>query len=624
MSFTKKSKKLCKLAAKIIASPIREFILIALIAGAFSFSYFFPDYRLPVLLAALLGSLATFWQAFRVLLFERRVSIETFNSAALIVSFVTAEFSSAAFIALMLLFAELLEWNTRTRSSRAIEELLKLKPLKAFREKGGEKEEVLAEDIKKGDVIVVESGARIPVDGVVIFGGASVNESSVTGESLPAQKTIGDKVFGSTLNESGILKVRAERVGKESTLERMVELMKKAAENKSRPEKIADKFAALFLPVVALAGAATYFLSGNVSMTVAIFLVACADDIAVAIPLAMTAAIGRAAKRGVIIKGGEWLDVLSKMRTLVLDKTGTLTYGVFSVRDVKIEPGVSENEFWQSAAVAEKFSEHAVARAIFREAMKRVGEIPDPDEFKVYGGSGVIAKHGNNEIVIGDESILVPAGISESAIKDKYKDLFAAGRAKAYAFLNKKLIGAFVLDDIPRPEAAESVKKLTDIGVKRIIMFTGDNPRVAADVARALGIKEFRASMSPEEKLLALEAVEEESGPVGMVGDGINDAPALARANIGIAMGGTGTAVAVEAADAIILPDDLGRISEIILLGRKTLSVIKGDIVIWFFSNAIGFALVFSGVFGPALAAFYNFITDFLPLINSARLFREK
>ncbi|KKU17277.1 MAG: Copper/silver-translocating P-type ATPase [Candidatus Azambacteria bacterium GW2011_GWB2_46_37] len=190
--------------------------------------------------------------------------------------------------------------------------------------------------------------------------------------------------------------------------------------------------------------------------------------------------------------------------------------------------------------------------------------------------------------------------------------------------MNKKLIGAFVLDDIPRPEAAESVKKLTDIGVKRIIMFTGDNPRVAADVARALGIKEFRASMSPEEKLLALEAVEEESGPVGMVGDGINDAPALARANIGIAMGGTGTAVAVEAADAIILPDDLGRISEIILLGRKTLSVIKGDIVIWFFSNAIGFALVFSGVFGPALAAFYNFITDFLPLINSARLFREK
>ncbi|KKU38916.1 MAG: Copper/silver-translocating P-type ATPase, partial [Candidatus Azambacteria bacterium GW2011_GWE2_46_45] len=263
-------------------------------------------------------------------------------------------------------------------------------------------------------------------------------------------------------------------------------------------------------------------------------------------------------------------------------------------------------------AVAEKFSEHAVARAIFREAMKRVGEIPDPDEFKVYGGSGVIARRGNDEIVIGDESILVPAGISESAIKDKYKELFAAGRAKAYAFLNKKLIGAFVLDDIPRPEAAESIKKLTDIGVRRIIMFTGDNPRVAADVARALGIKEFRASMSPEE------------GPVGMVGDGINDAPALARANIGIAMGGTGTAVAVEAADAIILPDDLGRISEIILLGRKTLSVIKGDIVIWFFSNAIGFALVFSGVFGPALAAFYNFITDFLPLINSARLFREK
>lgn len=613
-----------KSAVRIIASPIREFILIALIAGAFGFSYLFPDYRLPILAAALLGSLATFWQAFRVLLFEHRVSIETFNSAALVVSFVTGEFSSAAVIALMLLFAELLEWRTRTRAGRAIEELLKLKPLKAFREKDGEKEEVVVEDIKKGDVIVVETGARIPVDGVVIFGGASVNESSVTGESLPVKKVAGDKVLGSTLNESGILKVRAERVGKESTLERMIELMKEAAKNKSRPEKIADRFAALFLPVVAFAGAATYFLTGNVSMTAAIFLVACADDIAVAIPLAVTAAIGRAAKRGVVIKGGEWLDVLSKIKTLVLDKTGTLTYGVFSVRDAKMESGVSEDEFWQAVAVAEKFSEHALGRAIFREAIKHIGQIPDPDKFKVYGGSGVIAKRGNDEIVIGDESILTDANIPESAIKGKYEDLLAAGRAKAYVFLNKKLIGAFALDDTPRPEAAASVRKLSDIGVKRIIMFTGDNPKVAADVARSLGIEEFRASMSPEEKLLALEKVEQESGPIGMVGDGINDAPALARADVGIAMGGAGTAVAVEAADAVVLSDDLGRIPEIVTLGRKTLSVIKGDIIIWFFTNAIGFTLVFLGVFGPALAAFYNFITDFFPLLNSTRLFREK
>lgn len=609
--------------SKIISSPVREFILIALVAAAFGFNFLFGEYQAVIFFAALIGSLPTLKKTFYSLLRERRITIELFNSFALTVSFVSGEFSSAAFIVLMLLFAEILEWRTSSNSRHAVEELLKLKPLKALKEKNGETEEILVDDIKKGDTIIVKTGARIPADGIVIFGAASVNESSVTGESMPVKKIIGDKVIGSTLNESGVLKILVQKVGKDSTLERMVELIKEAARNKSRVEKIADKFASLFLPFVGAAGVFAYFLTGNIETMVAIFLVACADDMAVAIPLAMTAAQGRAAKRGVIVKGGEWFDVLSKIKTLVLDKTGTLTYGSFSVSESKIEPWISENDFLFAVAVAEKFSEHHIGRAIFKTAASRFEAIPEPDEIKVYGGSGIIARYKNNEIVIGDESILMKSGIDGGLIKEKLKELSLNAAAKTFVFVNKRFAGVIMLADIPRREAAESLKKLADIGVKRVIMFTGDNESAAEKTANALGIKEFHAGMSPEDKLRELELLEKESGPVCVIGDGINDAPALARADIGIAMGGAGMAVAVEAADAIILIDNLSRVPEMILLGRKTMSVIKGDAIIWFLSNVIGFAFVFLGLFGPALAAFYNFATDFLPLINSSRLFKK-
>jgi Cd2+/Zn2+-exporting ATPase len=313
---------------------------------------------------------------------------------------------------------------------------------------------------------------------------------------------------------------------------------------------------------------------------------------------------------------------LSKVTILVLDKTGTLTYGALSVRQVNIAPGIRENEFWQLVGMAEKFSEHPAGKAVFREARARQDRIPDPDETHSYKGSGIMAKYRGREIAVGSEEFFRELDIPLE--REMRAEVIAEGEKGATVLLvsfDRKFAGTITLADAPRPEAKESLAELERLGIARIIMFTGDNEVVARRVAEELGIRRYRAAMKPEDKMRELEILLKD-GPVAMVGDGVNDAPALARADVGIAMGGGGTAVAVEAADVVILTDDLSRLPEVIELSRRTLSVVKGNIVIWALSNILGFALVLTGIAGPALAAFYNFATDFFPLLNSVRLFR--
>lgn len=606
----------------IFEKPCRDYFFVALVIIALLFDFFIFHYTAVLFAATFITALPTFWGmlcSFR----ERRITIDTFNSFALVASFATGEMRAAAFIVLMLAAASILDWYTESRARDAVEELLKLKPPLALRETSGVIEEISAETVQEGDSIVIQAGSRVPVDGTIIFGSAYMNESSVTGESAPVERFVGDTVLSPTINESGAIKIRATRVGKNTTIERMASLVAEASRHKSSSEKLADRFAALFLPFVALLGAGTYLLTRNVSMMVAIFLVACADDMAVAIPLAITAALGKAAKRGVIIKGGERLDIIGRFKTLVLDKTGTLTYGVATVERALIEPGILETDFWKYIAVAEKFSEHHIGKAILREAARHISQIPDPDEFRVHKGSGVWARLGSREIIIGNQDMLSRYAVSlpdsGKAVFEDFQERY--GRTVILVFFDKTFAGMLVIADKVRDGAVESIRELKQLGIERILMFTGDNEYVAGEVAKWLGIDAFHASMTPEEKLRELEVLIAQ-GITGMVGDGINDAPALARSDVGIAMGGTGTAAAVAAADVVILTDDLSRLPEMVRLARKTRSVIHGDIWIWALSNIFGFALVLTGVAGPALAAFYNFIADFFPLINSARLFR--
>lgn len=597
-----------------LKSPRREYVLIPLLIVALAVDLALPSAAGLLFGVAVLAALPTVASAL-VAARRRRITIETFNTFALVIAFAVTDARSAGFITLMLSFAGLLESFTARRTEHALEELLKLKPTQATIERGNsELVEVKVDDVAKDDTVVVRSGARVPVDGLVIFGSTYVNEAPVTGESAPVLKVVGDQVYSGTLVESGVLKVRATGVGKDSTIERMVTLMKDAAENKSKPERIADKFAGVFLPVVGLIGLLTYGVTRNLSMTAALFLVACADDMAVAIPLAVTAALGGAAKRGMLVKGGERLDALANLRTLVLDKTGTVTYGNMSVGACEFAAGVDEPSFWSAVAAAEKFTEHPVGRAVYRMAASKIETVTDPEKFASVAGGGVVASLHGSEIIIGAASLLEAHKISHPPADGDASSVFVA---KDGVFVCRMSV-----TDLPRPEAAQALWRLKKLGVKRIVMFTGDRPDAASRVAAALGIDEYRANMKPEDKVVELEKLLGQ-GPVGMVGDGVNDAPVLARADVGIAMGG-GAAVAIEAADVVIMVDDLSRLPELVELSRRSLSVIRSDVFIWAVSNLFGFVLVFTGVAGPALAATYNFVTDFFPLINSTRLFRRR
>jgi len=602
----------------------KEYSLIALVLLALVFYLIFPQSRVFLIITCVYGAFPILKEAVLDLWHQKKVTIVVFNAIALVASFVTFEFLSTAFIILMLTFARLLDGFTQGRANKAIEEILKLKPRTATREVNGLTEEVAVELVKVGDLVIVNTGARIPVDGKVVYGKAHINEAPLTGESRLVEKVVGDDVSSSTLNESGVIKIQATRVGKDSTVEQIAALVRSATKNKSKTEKLADRFAQIFLPIVALSGLAAYFITGKIETVVALFLVACADDMAVAIPLAITAALGKAAQRGVIIKGGEYIDVLRKMNTLVMDKTGTLTYGTLKIEHAIIEPRYSESDFWAFVAGAEKFSEHPVGKAIYRQAAKDSAMIPDPETFEVKKGSGLVANVRGQVVAIGNLKLLQELSYQlPPDILNKFKsEQSEHEETTVLVYINSAYAGIITVADVSRPEAPEALRKLSELGVSRLIMFTGDNEQVAKRVSARLGVPEFVASMSPEDKMLQLEKLTSQ-GTVGMIGDGINDAPSLARADVGIAMGGGGTSVAVEAANVVLLTDDLNRLPEIVKLCKKTMGVINGDMAIWLLTNVFGFAMVFAGFFGPALAALYNFITDFFPLINSARLFRN-
>ncbi len=606
-------------------SPRREYGIAVVVASALTLYFFLPQTEWFLVAVALLGSLPTAWGALGSVR-RLKINIDTFNILAIGISFATGEFSSAAFIVLMLDFARLLDWRTESRAHDAVKTLLQLKPTQAVREKDGGKEKISIEDVRENDVLIIEEGARIPADGTIIFGGGLLNESSVTGESVPIAKSVGDRLIAGTLNESGTMKLRVVRAGKDSTIEQMAQLIREAQKNKSRSERLADRFAGIFLPVVLAAGVITFIITRNISMTAALFLVACADDMAVAIPLAITASLGQAAKRGVIVKGGEWLDSLGAIDALVLDKTGTLTYGKFAFRDAVFVADVAPEKFWRMVGSAEKFSEHPAGNAIWKEAERRVRDIPDPMELKTHKGSGIWARVPGGEVAIGDEKLFAELGIAIApGVAEKFRQEIADhGGTTVLVSLEKKIVGLLSVADVPRAEAKESMLRLKQLGVRDLMMFTGDNDAVAKRVSAELGMDSYKASMLPDGKLSELEKLEKTGRRIAMVGDGVNDAPALARADVGIAMGSGGTAVAVESADIVILTDDLARIPEMITLGRRTASVIRWDVIIWVATNIVGFTLVFVSVLSPALAAFYNFATDFLPLLNSVRLFKKK
>jgi heavy metal translocating P-type ATPase len=554
---------------------------------------------------------------------NKKINVDLLAGVALTVSILNQQWASAVFINLMLTSARIFDAYTEDSARNAIRSLLKLRPEKVKVKRGEEIIEESISKIKKDDLIVVELGERIPVDGIVVSGQAQIDQSSLTGESLPVEKNEGDEVLSSTMNMSGSLVIRAEKVGEDTTFEKMVKLVEQSQKDKAGIQTTADKFTAWYISFTFVGAILIYAFSRDLNLVLSVLLVTCADDIAVAIPMAFSAGIASAAKKGIIIKGGSYLEGLMRVKTILVDKTGTLTKGKLKVSKVYVLGEKSQQEVASLAASADFFSEHPVAHAVIEYAESKNISFEKTEEFEEHSGQGSHAILKGKKIICGklaflqSEGVVIPPEQLNEMEKIKEQCL---GSILSVAY-DGKIIGIISLEDEIRSEAKETIERLHALGVEQVVMLTGDNEKVAKKVADSVGIKTFHANLLPEDKIEFIKKYLNKDHKVAMIGDGVNDAASLALADIGIAMGALGTDAAIEAADVALMKDNLSKVAEAIEMGKSVESISRQDFWIWGIVNTLGLGLVFAKIIGPEGAAAYNFITDFFPLINSMRMF---
>jgi len=570
--------------------------------------------------AAVVGTLPVFWSAACAVRAREWASMDMLASIALAFSFFAAQWSSAVFIALMLAAARILSSLTQERVEKSITGLLKLRPNTAKVEQHGRTETILLAEVKEGDIVVVDLGERVPIDGTIIDGSAALDESSLTGESLPIEKTSGAKVYSSTLVTNGNIHVQTERVGKDTTLERIIALVQSARAEKPKTQTLGEKFGKAYLILVFICSIVLLVITRNISLVLAVVLVVCADDIAVAIPIAYLRGISAAAKRGVIIKSARHLETLGNAQIVVFDKTGTLTKGKLAVAAVVAAADHTEGEVIEAGMLTSRRSKHPLSRAVVAYAVLQGVTGSEPESIEEISGRGIIAHAGNETFIIGRESFIELQGIAIPAeLKEKADVHSNEGRSVSYISHNNSVIGFVAVSDEVKENAKMAIAELKRLGIAKVVMLTGDNEHVARSVAEQIGIDDFRASLLPEDKVEVVKELRRE-GIVVMVGDGVNDAAALSAAHVGVAMGALGVDGAIESAEIVLMRDDLMTISETMQLAHQVTRVSVEDFWIWGITNVAGLALVFAGFIGPSGAAAYNFISDFFPLFNSLRV----
>ncbi|MCX6763387.1 MAG: cation-translocating P-type ATPase [Candidatus Moranbacteria bacterium] len=605
-----------------------KFLLVALaVVLVLHYSTLIPD-NFDNIILIFFASIATFpvlVSAFNSIK-KKKISIDLLASIALVVSLLSQEWASAVFINLMLTSARIFADYISNKARHAIKSLLKLRPEKVKVKRGREIFEISISKIRKGDLVIVEMGERIPVDGIITSGQALVDQSSLTGESLPLNKNEGDKVLSSTLNVSGSLIIQAEKVGKDTAFEKIIKLVEESEKNKIGIQTLADKFTSWYIVLTIIGTVLLYIFVKDLNLVLTVLLVTCADDIAVAIPMAFSASIGTAAQKGIIVKGGEFMEGLAKVKTVIVDKTGTITRGQMKVEAIEAAEGFDKNEVLKMAATADFFSDHPVAKAVVEYAKEQGIKFYKPDDFKEFSGKGSRASWDGKKLVCGRTAFLEEQGIKFS---EKEKDIIKKAEQDGTGTVsiiscNGQISGYIKLSDEIRPEVKEAIEDLKALGVERVVMLTGDNEKVAEKIAQKAGIDIFHANLMPEDKLQYVKKYISNRGKVVMVGDGVNDAASLALSDIGIAMGVIGTDAAIEAADIALMRDDFSKIPEAVRLGRAVARVSKQDFWFWGIINVIGLTLAFSRIIGPEEAAAFNFITDFVPILNSLRLFKYK
>jgi len=504
-------------------------------------------------------------------------------------------FETAAIIITFIILGKWLEAITKGKASEAIKKLIGLQPKTAIVIRNGKEIEIPIEEVVVGDIVVVKPGQKIPVDGIVIEGISSVDESMITGESIPVEKKKNDIVIGATINKHGSLKFKATKVGKDTVLNQIIKLVEEAQASKAPIQRLADKVSSIFVPAVIIIALISflvwYFIVGqsfvfSLSILIAVLIIACPCALGLATPTAIIVGTGKAAENGILIKGAEALENTHKLTTIVFDKTGTLTEGKPVVTDVLALDKLNKKEILKFAAMAEKNSEHPLADAIIKKAKEEKIEIIDTEFFEAIPGHGIIVKYNNNEILFGNRNLMKKNKIEVKAFEEKISNLENEGKTVMILAINKKIVGLIAVADTLKEFSKEAVQKLREMG-KEVIMITGDNKRTAKAIAEQLNIDYVLAEVLPENKEKEISKLQKKGKIVAMVGDGINDAPALAKADIGIAIG-AGTDIALEAGQIVLVKNDLRDVITAINLSNYTIKKIKQNLFWAFFYNSIG------------------------------------
>jgi len=580
------------------------------------------------LLGAILGALVIMRATAIVTWQKRRITSGILVSIALVATVIVEDFRAAAIVALMMLFGEALENRTLRRTRRAIAGLLELAPETAMLKVGEKYREVPVESVQPGDIILVKPGARVPVDGKVVHGFASIDQSSITGESMPVDKVEGDAVFAGTISTHGAVEVTAERVGSGTSLGQIIRIVREAQENRGEGQKAADRFATWFTPLVLAIAGIVWPLTGDVIRAVSILVVACPCALVLATPTAVVASIGSAARQGVLVKGGMTIEGAGRANAIILDKTGTLTLGRPQVAEVAVlnSDNTSADTVLLAAAAAEGLSEHPIARAITAHAAKQGLTVPLPDSFEQVPGLGVRSVSQGRTVVVGNRRALDGVGKDGAEAAEAWLTSREEQGYTALVVLSDGIpLGGIAIADTVRPEAAGFVQELKRIGFKRVIMLTGDNVRAARGVSARLGLDDFRAEVLPADKAAVVAELQAQGYRVAMIGDGVNDAPALATADVGIAMGVAGTDVAIEAADIALMSDNLALVPGVFRLSRKAYGIIRQNIIVFaLLINAIGMWFAARGQLTPIGSAVVHNVASVLVIVNSARLISFK
>jgi len=546
-------------------------------------------------------------------------------------------YETSAMIITLVLLGRTLEARAKGRASEAIRRLVGLQPNTARIVREGEEREIAIGEVVIGDIVAVRPGERVPVDGVVLEGTSTVDESMVTGESMPVEKGPGESVIGGTVNRTGAFRLRANRVGADTVLAQIVSLVREAQASKAPIQRLADRVAGVFVPVVIAIAAITFVvwsLAGpNIAYgaiaAVSVLIIACPCALGLATPSSLLVGTGKGAELGILIRSAEALEAAGRIDTVVFDKTGTLTRGEPSVTAAAAAAGWTEESVLGLAAAVEQHSEHPLGRAIVSAARSRELEAQAVAEFQAIPGSGVRGKVNGRRVAVGTPRLMQELEVDTSATPDQAAAMAAAGQTVLLVAAEQAVVGAIALADVVKPEAESAVALLKDMGI-RVAMLTGDNARTAYAVAQSVGIGEVRAEVLPDQKTRAIEAIQAEGRSAAMVGDGINDAPALATADVGIAIG-RGTDIAMEAADVTLVRDDLRLVAEAIGLSRATRRNIRQNLFWAFFYNTVGIPVaagvlypVFHVLLHPAIAAAAMAFSSVSVVTNALRLRRYR